>query len=84
MIETVLYTQEIYIFRSGLTSLSSDPINVYIDKKGHVVVADGNHRAYMALISGGEIEMIEIGKLEKDVSCDPCYRLVENLKVLDC
>ncbi|MCL5438596.1 MAG: hypothetical protein M1268_01255 [Patescibacteria group bacterium] len=86
IIRTSLYTQETIVFRSGLENTDTlKPISVYEDLGGNQAIADGNHRAYNAYIRGALSELPReiIGKISKDVSKDPNYRVIAELDIID-
>lgn len=59
------------------------PITIYVDSVGNEIISDGNHRGYNAEVLGMKIRKKIIGKIAGDVSNDPDYRPVSNLKVLE-
>ncbi len=79
-----LYTPEVVIFQSSLNKVDlSKPISVYEDTAGHHAVVDGNHRAYQGYTSGVELKREVIGTLSKDVSRDPYYHPISELKIIE-
>ena len=84
-----LYTPEAIIFRSGLDSLNTDklavPVTVYLDQAGNHALAHGNHRAYHFYLEGklDELQRKLIGFLPKDISQDPYYHPVSELKIVE-
>lgn len=78
-----IYTQEHIVFATGLLAAdTAKPIRVYTDNAGNHVLSDGNHRSKKALMNGrlGELPREIIGHLPKDVSQDPNYRHIRELK----
>ncbi|KKQ28291.1 MAG: hypothetical protein US43_C0021G0008 [Candidatus Levybacteria bacterium GW2011_GWA1_37_16] len=81
-----LFTQEVTVLRSGLEKADrSKPVSVYTDSEGNQALADGNHRAYSACLTGtlSELPRKIIGKIPRDVSKDPNYKEISKLKVVD-
>ena len=81
-----LYTNEMTVFRSGLENADpSRPITVFVDPCGNQAVADGNHRAFVAHISDAlpELHRRIIGRIPRDISMDPNYRKIAELKFLN-
>lgn len=77
-----LYTQETFVFREGIEAVDlNEPRTIFIDQAGHAVVSDGNHHAYMAYLAGKPFIAEPIGRILKDVSQDPYFRKVSELKV---
>ncbi|GEM_PF-4597431 len=79
-----LYTPEVVIFQSGLSKVNlSVPITVYRDTAGHHALANGNHRAYLSYLTGEKLEREVIGTISKDVSQDPNYHPISELKIIE-
>lgn len=81
-----LYTQEIVVLASRLSKVDlTDPINIYLDNVGNIAVSDGNHRCFKAYQEGTltELPKNKIGNLTKDVSTDPYYRPISELKIIN-
>lgn len=80
-----LFTPETVVFANGIEQCDlSVPITVFRDSNGNHALADGNHRAYRAFTEGklNNLGRVEIGKIKKDVSSDPDYRLIADLRVI--
>lgn len=79
-----LYTSEVAIFRSGINSVDpSEPIKVLTDTAGNHALADGNHRAYKGYMTGIEVKREIIGRILKDISKDPYYHPISELKIIE-
>lgn len=79
-----LYTPEVVIFRSRLNKANlTTPITVYTDSEGNHALVHGNHRAYKSYVTGQEVEREIIGSISKDVSNDPNYHPISELKIIE-
>jgi hypothetical protein len=79
-----LYTQEEIVFRPHLAEVDmEEPVFTAEDSAGHEVVMDGNHRAYYAEINGLPLRRRVVARIKKDVSQDPNFRLVSQLKAVE-
>lgn len=84
--ENMPYTREVIVFRKTLEDPRLDmtePTLVMEDSAGHLVVNDGNHRECKAATTGTVLTRKIIGKIDKDVSKDPYYRKITDLRVVN-
>ena len=77
------FTKESIVFGKKLPKVSEEPGTHVVDEKGNKVVVDGNHRAYRDIKNGKEPKSNKIGDIKGDVSKDPWYRRIWDLKVSD-
>lgn len=79
--EKPLFTNENVIDLTHLDEIDMEvPIAVYDDAAGNQTVADGNHRAYKAFHQNLPLKREVIGQLKDDVSKDPYFRPISELK----
>ncbi|MBI2443319.1 MAG: hypothetical protein HYV40_05435 [Candidatus Levybacteria bacterium] len=79
-----LYTQEVIVFRTGVDNADvSQPVTVAIDAAGNHALFDGNHRAKRSEKIGEPLSRNIVGRLPFDVSQNPNYRLIPELKVVE-
>ena len=80
-----LYTPGVVVRRSRLGVVNPEtPISVYKDAAGNHALADGNHRSYKAWVLGiAGPERVVIGTIQKDVSQDPDFRPISDLRVIE-
>ena len=79
-----IYTQEVIVFKKLIKRADTKrPVNVYTDTAGNHAVANGNHRSVKAFLEGttDQLPRHVIGHLNKDVSKDPYYRHVSEVKM---
>lgn len=82
----IIYTQENIVFAAGVANADiNKPVNVYTDNSGNHVLSDGNHRAVRAFTEG-RLDVLPrkiIGYIDRDISDDPDYRPIKNVKVIE-
>lgn len=79
-----IYTQETRVFRSQLRSANlAVPINYGVDCAGHVYVDDGNARCLKALQEGKMVMGIRIARMKSDITSDPDFHPVRDLKIIE-